>query len=202
MKKSLIVVITVLSLFISSAVQAKINVPEKSDHEKVNVYLFWSSNCTNCHNLIKYFKDDYQNYQDYFQIVSYQINNNDNNSALADLIAEKVGEEVGFVPLLVIGDSYHILGWDDKIGDTVIKEALKAYEDKNYTDIVAATIQEKKLDVENKTYQETCKVIGINCSDNSKEKLNTKFVICFVSSVILLGSGGLIALSKKEIKKA
>ena len=69
MKKFIVLFIGVITLLFATNVKAsKIELPEKTDHEKVKVYLFWSSTCKNCHNLISYFGDKYDAYEDYFEI--------------------------------------------------------------------------------------------------------------------------------------
>lgn len=198
MKKFLIILITVFSLSAASNAQAKITLPEKTDHEKVNVYLFWSSTCSNCHNLIKYFATKAEEYTDYFEIVTYQVNNDANNSALSNAIAEQVGEDPGYVPLVVIGDSYSVLGWSDELGETITKEALKAYQDDEYTDIVAKKVADEKLDVKTTSFKDTCTAIGVKYGASAESKLNGKIVISFISAVVLLGAGGLVVLSKKK----
>lgn len=198
MKKILVVLVTILSLFFTSSVQAKISLPEKTDHEKVKIYLFWSSTCHNCHNLIKYFANNYEEYTDYFEIVTYQVDNNKNNSSLASTIAEQVGEKPGYVPLVIIGSTYHVLGWSDTVGETITKEALKAYEDKNYTDIVAKEISDKKLETEEKTFKDACDIIGVKISASKSNKVDTNFVIGFVAGVIILGITGLVILARKK----
>lgn len=198
MKKLLIVLITILNLFFIIPVEAKTSLPEKTNHEKVKVYLFWSSTCTNCHNLMKYFANKYQDYESYFEIVTYQVNNDKNNASLASTIAEQVGEKPGYVPLVIIGNTYHVLGWDDSLGEIITKEALKAYEDKEYTDIVAKEIKDNKLDVKEKSFAEACDVVGIKYNINTKNKVDTKFVIGFICVTIILGTIGLIILSRKR----
>lgn len=198
MKKLLIVLITILNLFFIIPVEAKTSLPEKTNHEKVKVYLFWSSTCTNCHNLMKYFANKYQDYESYFEIVTYQVNNDKNNASLASTIAEQVGEKPGYVPLVIIGNTYHVLGWDDSLGEIITKEALKAYEDKEYTDIVAQKIKDNKLDVKEKSFAEACDVVGIKYNINTKNKVDTKFVIGFICVTIILGTIGLIILSRKR----
>lgn len=198
MKKLLIVLITILNLFFIIPVEAKTSLPEKTNHEKVKVYLFWSSTCTNCHNLMKYFANKYQDYESYFEIVTYQVNNDKNNASLASTIAEQVGEKPGYVPLVIIGNTYHVLGWDDSLGEIITKEALKAYEDKEYTDIVAKEIKDNKLDVKEKSFAEACDVVGIKYNINTKNKVDTKFVIGFICVTVILGTIGLIILSRKR----
>lgn len=198
MKKFLLTILVALSIILIPNVSAKINVPEKTDHEKVKVYLFWSSTCKNCHNLISYFGDKYDAYEDYFEIVTYQVNTDKGNSELSNAIAEDVGEDPGYIPLVIIGNTYHVLGWDDSLGETIIKEALKAYEDDNYTDIVAKEINDNKLEVTEKSFTEACDLVNIKHGVSAKDKIDTKFVICFITIVVILGFGGLVILSRKK----
>ena len=79
MKKYILTLIAALSIFLMPTVSAKVDLPEKTDHEKVKVYLFYSSTCGNCHNLLKYFSSKYLDYTDYFEFVTYQVDNNQNN---------------------------------------------------------------------------------------------------------------------------
>lgn len=197
MKKFLLTILVALSIILIPNVSAKINVPEKIDHEKVKVYLFWSSTCKNCHNLISYFGDKYDAYEDYFEIVTYQVNTDKGNSELSNAIAEDVGEDPGYIPLVIIGNTYHVLGWQDSLGETIINEALKAYQDENYTDIVAKKIEDKKLTVTEKTFKDACSVAGITCK-GSKESKTDGIVIGIVFGVLILGFAGLIVLSRKK----
>ncbi len=197
MKKFLLTILVALSIVLIPNVSAKINVPEKTDHEKVKVYLFWSSTCKNCHNLISYFGDKYDAYEDYFEIVTYQVNTDKANSELSNAIAEDVKEDPGYIPLVIIGNTYHVLGWQDSLGETIINEALKAYQDENYTDIVAKKIEDKQLTVTEKTFKDACSVAGITCKGN-KESKTDGIVIGIVFGVLILGFAGLIVLSRKK----
>ena len=197
MKKFLLTILVALSIVLIPNVSAKINVPEKTDHEKVKVYLFWSSTCKNCHNLISYFGDKYDAYEDYFEIVTYQVNTDKANSELSNAIAEDVKEDPGYIPLVIIGNTYHVLGWQDSLGETIINEALKAYQDENYTDIVAKKIEDKQLTVTEKTFKDACSVAGITFK-GSKESKTDGIVIGIVFGVLILGFAGLIVLSRKK----
>ncbi len=114
----------------------------------------------------------------------------------------KSEKKPGYVPLVIIGNTYHVLGWDDSLGETIIKEALKAYEDDNYTDIVAKEINDNKLEVTEKSFTEACDLVNIKHGVSAKDKIDTKFVICFIIGVVILGFGGLVILSRKKNKIA
>ena len=211
MKKFLLTILVALSIVLIPNVSAKINVPEKTDHEKVKVYLFWSSTCKNCHNLISYFGDKYDAYEDYFEIVTYQVNTDKGNSELSNAIAEDVGEDPGYIPLVIIGNTYHVLGWQDSLGETIINEALKAYQDENYTDIVKKAIKDNNLSPKAETIAQAAKEESISVKDeytktditevyenhSAKKGLSDGAVIAIVFGVIILGFAGLVVLSRK-----
>lgn len=198
MKKVLIALLIALSLVFTPTVYAKTSLPEKTDHEKVKVYLFWSSTCKNCHNLIKYFSNKYNIYEDYFEIVTYQVNNSEVNSKLSNDIAEQVGEDPGYVPLVIIGNTYHVLGWDESVGETIIDEALKAYQDENYTDIVAKKINDDKLEAIEKTFTGACEISAISCKGGSLTSESNGIVIAIVIGILVIGFAGIIILSRKK----
>ena len=211
MKKILVTILTVLSILLIPGVGAKTKLPEKTDHEKVKVYLFWSSTCHNCHNLIEYFSNKYNIYEDYFEIVTYQTNNDKVNSTLSNDIAKQVGEDPGYVPLVIIGDTYHVLGWDESVGKRIIDEALKAYQDENYTDIVKKAIKDNNLSPKAETIAQAAKEESISVKDeytktditevyenhSAKKGLSDGAVIAIVFGVIILGFAGLVVLSRK-----
>lgn len=199
MKKIIVTILSVLSILLIPSVEAKTKLPEKTDHEKVKVYLFWSSTCHNCHNLIEYFSNKYNIYEDYFEIVTYQTNNDKVNSTLSNDIAEQVGEDPGYVPLVIIGDTYHVLGWDESVGKRIIDEALKAYQDENYTDIVAEKIKEDNLEVTEKTFTDACSIAGITCKGGSLTSSNDGIIIGVVFGILIIGFTGIVIYSKKKI---
>ncbi len=199
MKKYILTLIAALSILIMPTVSAKVDLPEKTDHEKVKVYLFYSSTCGNCHNLLKYFSSKYLDYTDYFEFVTYQVDNNQNNSKLSAAVAEKTGEEQGYVPLVIIGNTYHNLGFGGDAGEEITKAALDAYQDDNYTDIVAEIKKDKKIDAKETTFVDACDVSGIKCKTaDSKSGISDGAVIGIIFGVIVLGFGGLVVLSRKK----
>lgn len=183
MKK--IVVCLILLLCLVNPVKASEN------QEKVKVYLFWSNSCHNCHNLMKSLSKVYNKYN-YFEIVTFRTDNNKDNAVLANKVAELVGETPGYVPLVVIGDSYHILGWNEKLVSIIPKESNSAYKSKNYTDIVAELIEKENLKNEQKSFEEALKSAGIK---NNEEDIIA--IIILISSLVLLSTS--IILKRKNL---
>ena len=153
MKKYIVLIIAVLGLLIIPNVSAaKSKLPEITDHEKVKVYLFRGEGCPHCQDFITYFIDVFKDYENYFEIVSYEAWKDTTNQKLMYAVKKIVGEEENVaVPFIVIGNDYHLLGFGSDSGEEIIDEALKAYQDKKYTDIVAKAMSDEKLSGKSET---------------------------------------------------
>ena len=123
MKKYLVLLITIISFAFMTSCNAKtISLPEKTNHEKVTVYLFRGKGCSHCADFLTYFSSRYKKYEDYFEIVAYESWNNEDNQKLMLAIKEQLGEEAnGSVPFIVIGSDYHLSGFGSKAGEEIIK---------------------------------------------------------------------------------
>lgn len=206
MKKYIILIIAVLGLLIIPNVSAaKIDLPEKTDHEKVKVYLFRGEGCPHCQDFLAYFVDVFKDYEDYFEIVSYESWKDDNNKKLLLAVKKAVGEEedVG-VPFIVVGSNYHLLGFGDDSGEEIINEALKAYQDEKYTDIVAKAIKDEKISANSESLVKAADSEGIKVKKEyledegiEKKGLSDGVIVGIVFAVILLGFGGLVFISRK-----
>lgn len=77
---------------------------EESD-DQVQIYLFWSSSCTHCHDLLDFLNDILEEYKDKFKMRSYEVSTNADNSELHEEVVDyfKLGKYG--VPLLVVGES-------------------------------------------------------------------------------------------------
>lgn len=197
--KKFIVLLFIIGVFLFIPSAKAIELPEKTDHEKVKLHLFWSSNCPHCHDLMTYFSKRYVNYLDYFEIVTYQTNEGaDNFTLLKEVLkyhnrTEKIG-----VPVVVIGSDYYKMGFGSD-GSEIIEEALKAYKDDNYEDLVEKTKKEIDSKAEEKTFVDACNIAKIKCATpNGKKGLSDGVVIGIIMGVLILGFGGLILLSKKK----
>ncbi len=199
MKKIIITILITLSIILIPNVKAsEIELPEKTDHEIVKVYLFWSSKCQYCHNLIEYFSDKYIDYTDYFEIVTYQTNNSTDNSNLFKEVISYYPSTISgtSIPVIIIGDTYQQQGFGSD-GTNIIKEALKAYEDENYIDMVEVAKENINSTAESKTFIETCSTAGVTCKTSSST-LSDTMVLGIIFGILIIGFGGLIIYSRKK----
>jgi len=197
MKKFITSILVILTfIFMPINASAK-KLPEVTEHEKVKVYLFWADYCQHCHDLIKYFSNKAANYEDYFEIVTFQTNNNKENSALMEELIKDYDDVRGGIPFIMIGSDFHQEGFGSD-GSNIIEAALKAYQDDKYEDIVAKTIKETESKAESKSYYDACTVAGVSCSREKSSGLNDGTIIAIIFGVIILGFGALVVFSRKK----
>lgn len=203
MKKYLVLLITIISFAFMTSCNAKtISLPEKTNHEKVTVYLFRGKGCSHCADFLTYFSSRYKKYEDYFEIVAYESWNNEDNQKLMLAIKEQLGEEAnGSVPFIVIGSDYHLSGFGSKAGEEIINAALEAYQDKNYTDIVAKTSKSEKINPTKETLLEAAAaedIIKLDETGEVKKGLSDGAIIGIIFGVIIIGFAGLVIFSRKD----
>lgn len=202
MKKVFLGVLVALSLALMPNVKAaEDDLPVITDHEKVTIYLFRSKTCGHCHDFLEYFAENYYKYQDYFEIVTYEVSNADNYE-LMTTVKERMGEEVdGSVPYIVIGNNFDQLGFGTD-GTDIIEEALNAYEDESYVDYVNQIIEEENLDPAETSLEEAASeigasVVGLNGEDPNAG-LSDGAIVAIIFGILILGFGGLVLYSRKK----
>ena len=150
MKKFLgLLIATVATVFFIGNVNA-IEKPKVTDHEKINVYIFRGSGCSHCYDALTYLYGLNGEYDDYINVVTYEVWGNQNNSALAKAVAAKLGDEFSGVPYIVIGNK-SFAGFGSDTGTEMIETALDAYQSKKYKDVVASVIKAHDYDETSQT---------------------------------------------------
>lgn len=80
-------------------------------NEKVNVYLFYGDGCSYCEKAFEGFESIKDKYGDKFQLIKYEIWNNEKNADLSEEVAKTLGNKIEGVPYIVIGsqswNGYH-----------------------------------------------------------------------------------------------
>lgn len=133
---------------------------------KVNVYLFRGSSCGHCFDAVVFFAGMAKEYQDKFNLIGYEVWGNKYNNKLMEEVADKLGDDVGGVPYIVVGKkSWN--GYTDSYGDEIKAEINKQYKIKS----------SKRYDVM-KTF-------------DKKDKSSSNDVVSLI--IILLVTGGIVA---------
>ena len=77
---------------------------QESD-EKINVYVFRGSTCGYCLKALAYFTSILPEYGQYFNLKTYEVWANSDNSELLENVAATLGDKVQGVPYIVIGNT-------------------------------------------------------------------------------------------------
>ena len=201
MKKVILGFLVALSLFVMPGVKADEDLPVITDHEKVTVYLFRSSSCGHCHDFLEYFAQNYYKYQDYFEIVSFEVSDGENYE-LMSAVKERMGADVdGRIPYIVIGNSFDQLGFGTD-GQEIIDEALAAYQDESYQDYVGSIIEEEGYEPSDETLEEAAESLGINVvglnGEDPEAGLSDGAIVAIIFGILILVFGGLVLYSRKK----
>lgn len=110
------------------------DIPNK---EPINIYLFYGDGCKFCEKLMVYFEELEETYGNYYNLVKYEVWNNEENRILMDKVGEELNVSTSSVPFLVI-DQEVIVGYGgtDESNKKIKNEIAKAYNSSNFVDIV------------------------------------------------------------------
>lgn len=151
---------------------------QESD-QKANIYLFRGKGCSHCYEFLEYVsKDLIKESGEYFNLVTYEVWNNEDNKELMDKVAEYLGEEAGGVPFIVIGDKV-FAGYAESMNDEMKEAIKKLYDSEDRYDVI------KKLETDP------------SVKDKKKSKNDSTMTVVF----ILFASVALVVLIVKIIKK-
>ena len=141
-----------------NAYQTYVNKMKNSDisnyalsDDKVNVYIFRGSTCWHCLDEISWLTTQVAEYGKYFNVHTYEVWSNKDNSKLMNTVAKTLGESASGVPYTVIGKKTYS-GFSETMGQEMINEIKSQYETtdrydvKNYVDMSTGTVikEEKK----------------------------------------------------------
>lgn len=101
--------------------------------EKINVYLFRGETCPHCEEAIEFFKSIEEDYGKYFNLVTYEVWYNAENSQKMSDIIDYMGIDVKGIPFILIGEDYYEgfdSDWADEIKDKIVKEYNRSSEER------------------------------------------------------------------------
>jgi len=120
----------------------------KESEDKINIYLFRGDGCPHCQEFLEYVaKTLVKDEGDKFNLVSFEVWNDKNNSNLMEKVAKKLGEEAGGVPFIVIGEKT-FGGYSESMNEDIVNAIHEAYDAEERYDILneldVDTTKEKK----------------------------------------------------------
>lgn len=192
--------ITLLAFTMASANIKALEKPEVTNHEKINIYIFRGSGCSHCYDALTYFYGLGDEFKDYFNVVTYEVWNNQENAALGKAVASELKKEFNGVPFIVVGET-SFGGFGEETGAEVIKAALKAYQNDKYTDVVAKVQKNKKYDIEDENLEQAAYNEGITNVKPTivEEKKNSDTAVVLIIFLVIIGGfGALIYSSRKK----
>ena len=181
----------VLLLALASESDKK-DLPKKTDHEKVAIYIFRGDGCSHCHDAINYLFNNIKPYNDYIEVKTYEVWKDANNKSLFDSVIQKFDKEKAGVPFIVIGDSYYFEGYADN-GNDFIKTALDEYQNNEYKDLVKETIEENKFENLNMT---TLKEAAVE--EGIASEGNGLYAMLGVFAAVIIGVGIFLIVTKEN----
>lgn len=172
MKKT---ILSLIALFIALLFPLNVMADEKEESkEKINVYLFWGNGCGYCEAAKNFFRSIEKEYEDYYELVEYEVWYDEDNKALMNSVAEYFDEEIGGVPYIIIGETT-FGGYSEEYNDSIIKAIKEEYENEDYVDVV-----------------KNVKADGV-----TTEKNYDTLIIIGIFVVIIGGFGALVYFSRK-----
>ena len=152
---------------------------QESD-EKVNVYIFRGATCWHCLDETSWFASIVKEQGDKFNLITYEVWNNSDNSKLMNSVAKLLGEEANGVPFTVIGDKTWS-GFGSEMGEEML------------TQINTLKDSEERYDIKNYIDLETGKAVKAD-----SEKSSTSLVTIILLATVLVGGVALIYFVSKS----
>ena len=188
MKKFFLSLVCLICL-ITGNVKA-VELPAKSNHEKVTIYIFRGHGCSHCYEALEYFYDNKEQYADYFEIKAYEVWENADNNKLMEAVKEYRKDDGKGVPYIVIGENYSVNGFGESLIEEIMSTAVFEYQNEDYKDIVKEVVKDhSKAKVEN--LEEACKAEGI---------IGGKYdaLIIGIILIVVIGSGAAFVYFSKK----
>ena len=170
---------------------------EEEKKDPVKVYLFHGSTCPHCLETIEWFDSIEEEYGDYFDLIKFEVWEHQTNAEFMQVVAEKMGDDAGGVPYMVVGKYSFPNGFApdspvDESGKTMaedmIEKIMDTYDDENRVDVMDG------LDMPEPDKEEKKK----DPKEEKKEKEKKDAVVGIVSVVIIGGVVALAVLTRKN----
>ena len=112
--------------------------------QKVTIYFFRGDGCPHCADAEEFFKtiEEDEEYKGKFEIKDYEVWYDQDNERLAEKVAKAMGETLGGVPYIVIGEKTWN-GYTDSYGEEIKEEITRLYAQDGYNDPVKEVLEGK-----------------------------------------------------------
>ena len=117
----------------------------KENDKQVTIYLFRGKGCAFCRAFLTFLNSITDEYGKYFKVVSFEVWNDAENSALLSSVAAFMNKELEGVPFIVIGDKVFD-GYTEAYDEDIKSTIKELYDSKDRYDVFAE-MTEEDLDV-------------------------------------------------------
>ena len=90
-----------------------------TDQQEVNIYMFRGDGCTYCAKALTWFEEIEAEEGKYFNLITYEVWNNEDNKALMDRVAKYLNDDVSGVPYIIVGKKTYT-GFDDSYKEEIL----------------------------------------------------------------------------------
>lgn len=153
--KKLFVLLLLLSFIIPFGVSAE----ENDTKEKVTIYFFRGEGCHYCEDALTWLAQNRSKYEKYYNLVTFEVWNNQDNATLMKNVADSMGDEAGGVPYIILGNYSYPNGFaaDTQIdesgktmGEDFIEKLMSSYENQEKNEKVDEIVNNFEAKVEDK----------------------------------------------------
>ena len=95
--------------------------------EEVNLYFFHGNGCPHCEEAQEWFDEIEDEYGDKFNLVSYEVWYDEENSSLMSAVAEARGETADGVPYIIVGNQSWS-GFDESYEEAILSKIESEYD--------------------------------------------------------------------------
>lgn len=148
--KFILVVLTLFLIIPFGVFATEVEPRDVSESKEVNLYFFHGDGCPHCEDADAWFEEIEDEYGEYFNLVSYEVWYNEENSDLMAAVAEVRGETADGVPYIVIGNQSWSGFSDDykedilsKIKSEYDQDPSERYDVMNFVDLVGTSEKEE-----------------------------------------------------------
>ena len=185
MKKFKIGLLLIIGMFM---LPFMVNAEVKPDHEidensnEVKLYIFRGEGCPHCEEALEWLDSIEKEYGDKFQVISYEVWYNSDNSEYMEEVAKARGENPSGVPYIIIGDKTWF-GFDESYKSEILEEIDSEFK----------KAPKDRYDI--KSYTK-----GGSSSKKSDSGVDTTSLITLIIVVVVIGgiAGGTYFYNKKK----
>ncbi len=113
----------------------------KETDKQVTIYLFRGKGCGFCRAFLTFLNSIVDDYGKYFKVVSFEVWNDEENSALLSSVAAFLNKDLQGVPFIVIGDKVFD-GYSDAYDEDIKSTIKELYDSKDRYDVFAEMTEE------------------------------------------------------------